>query len=105
MPIIAVVKVDANQILDGVLPEDEHYDFCMCNPPFFGSESETDSMSKARSPHREPPKNAPSGSGSELVVQGGELEFVKRIIKDSKKLHSIIRYISLLFVGKVEIIL
>jgi 23S rRNA A1618 N6-methylase RlmF len=85
------VKVDADQMLVGVLPENEHFDFCMCNPPFFGSESETDSMSKARSPHREPPKNAPTGSGSELVVQGGELEFVKRIITDSKKLHQSIR--------------
>jgi len=87
----SVVKVDPSKILSDVVKEGDEFDFCMCNPPFFGSESETNSMAKARSPHREPPKNAFSGSASELVVQGGELDFVKRIIADSKNLLKSVR--------------
>ncbi|XP_059480387.1 U6 small nuclear RNA (adenine-(43)-N(6))-methyltransferase isoform X2 [Neocloeon triangulifer] len=83
---ISVVKVDEEQFLVGVLEVEKTYDFCMCNPPFFACESETDSMSKSRSPHREPPKNAFSGSPSELVAVGGELKFIREIINDSKYL-------------------
>ncbi|CAB3380503.1 Hypothetical predicted protein [Cloeon dipterum] len=91
--LISIVKVeDEQKILVGVLPEGKTtYDFCMCNPPFFRSDSETNSMSKSRTILRDPPKNGFSGAKAELVAPGGELEFVRRIIADSKLLLTKIR--------------
>ncbi|XP_075220827.1 RNA N(6)-adenosine-methyltransferase mettl16-like isoform X2 [Lycorma delicatula] len=41
---------------------------------------------KDRSGHRLPPKNAHTGSSAELIASGGEVAFIKNIIKDSIKL-------------------
>ena len=54
----------------------EKVDFCMCNPPFFEDEDEV-------SPH---PSRACSGSSNEMITKGGEVKFVSRIIENSLKL-------------------
>lgn len=80
-------------LLEGVLNADTVYNFCMCNPPFFSSEEELDPKKVARTSSRPLPRNAHSGAPGELVCEGGELSFVNKIIQDSLKLKSQIRYI------------
>jgi len=66
---------------DGLLPValDEFYDFCMCNPPFHNfsnlnsSDDETDCA---------------KGVTCELYTAGGEVDFVKKIIRESERLRN-----------------
>ncbi|XP_068236173.1 RNA N6-adenosine-methyltransferase mettl16 [Palaemon carinicauda] len=57
-------------------------DFMMCNPPFFGSIEETDSMSKSRKDRGEP-RSAATGSVQETVTEGGEVSFICQMIDES----------------------
>ncbi|XP_013145089.1 PREDICTED: methyltransferase-like protein 16 [Papilio polytes] len=61
---------------------DLRFDFCMCNPPFYSNVQE---VLESRSPARPPPKNAFTGSPQELITEGGELEFCRKLIKESAK--------------------
>lgn len=64
-------------------------DFCMCNPPFFNSLDESnpsDSIKKNRTGRRPLPHNGKTGINCELIVDGGECEFVQRIIDESCQL-------------------
>eukprot|EP00898_Chlorokybus_atmophyticus_P003318 jgi/Chlat1/3988/Chrsp26S03981 len=63
----------AKGLLVGVVNDDERYDFCMCNPPFFESFEEVGAN----------PRTACGGSPAEMVTPGGEAAFVRRIIADS----------------------
>ncbi|XP_063826070.1 U6 small nuclear RNA (adenine-(43)-N(6))-methyltransferase [Ostrinia nubilalis] len=60
---------------------DQRFDFCMCNPPFYSSIQE---LCESRNPSRQPPKNGFTGSPQELVTEGGELEFCRKLIEESK---------------------
>lgn len=60
-------------VLVGVVNNDEHFDFCMCNPPFFESMEEAGQN----------PKTACGGTPEEMVCPGGERAFIMRIIEDS----------------------
>ena len=73
--------------------EQKAFDFCMCNPPFFISEFEA-SHGSARSEKRPQPTGVCTGAQTETVTGGGEVEFVKEIIKDSLILKEQIRCIS-----------
>ncbi|XP_067010726.2 U6 small nuclear RNA (adenine-(43)-N(6))-methyltransferase [Anabrus simplex] len=88
---ITVKAAGGDTLLKGVLEPDVVYDFCMCNPPFFSSEDELDPVSKSRSPSRHPPHNAPTGSVGEVVVEGGEVAFIVRLMKESKELGTAVR--------------
>lgn len=61
---------------------DEHYDFCMCNPPFHNYSNLNSSDYEAESA---------VGITSELFTIGGEVDFVKKIIKESEILQNSIR--------------
>lgn len=86
-----VVPVKGDAALVGVVGEDS-FDFTMCNPPFFGSSQELQPSYKARQLSRPKPKNAFCATMSEVVAKGGEVEFVSKIIKESKELNTQIRY-------------
>ncbi|KAG6452831.1 hypothetical protein O3G_MSEX007772 [Manduca sexta] len=58
------------------------FDFCMCNPPFYSSLQE---LYESRSPARPPPKNGFTGSPHELITEGGELKFCRKLLKESKE--------------------
>lgn len=88
---ISVKKVSSDTVLTSALDTGHHYEFCMCNPPFFSSEMELDPKLISRSPSRPLPHNARTGSMSELVSPGGEIGFIKRIIDDSKELKNLVR--------------
>ncbi|XP_071446343.1 U6 small nuclear RNA (adenine-(43)-N(6))-methyltransferase isoform X2 [Hetaerina americana] len=82
---IEVKRVDADVILNGVIDEGKQYTFTMCNPPFYGSEKDV-ITSDNRSSNRKPPSNSPTGSMGELVVDGGEVNFIRNMISDSEAL-------------------
>ncbi|KAK7319240.1 hypothetical protein RJT34_03958 [Clitoria ternatea] len=63
-------------ILVGVVRDDEKFDFCMCNPPFFESLEEAGLN----------PKTSCGGTFEEMVCAGGERAFITRIIEDSTEL-------------------
>ncbi|KAK2437715.1 23S rRNA (adenine(1618)-N(6))-methyltransferase [Trifolium repens] len=63
-------------ILVGVVRDDEKFDFCMCNPPFFESLEEGGLN----------PKTSCGGTSEEMVCSGGEKAFITRIIEDSTSL-------------------
>lgn len=94
---ITVKQVDAGTILKGALDMDHTYDFTMCNPPFFRSETEADSSSKSRSNSRTLPRNGKTGSLSEVVVQGGELAFIRQMIQESVEMRNMVKYVSVYY--------
>lgn len=69
-------------ILVGVVRDDEKFDFCMCNPPFFESLEEAGLN----------PKTSCGGTSHEMVCPGGERAFITRIIEDSTQLKQHFRY-------------
>lgn len=70
---------DADNVLAGVLDDGARFDFCMCNPPFYGSAAELNATHERRTG----PVGVNTGAAHEVVVEGGEVAFVDRIIRDS----------------------
>ncbi|RRT66270.1 hypothetical protein B296_00032289 [Ensete ventricosum] len=68
-------------VLVGVVKDDEKFDFCMCNPPFFESINEAGLN----------PKTSCGGTPEEMVYPGGEQAFVTQIINDSVVLRNSFR--------------
>lgn len=92
--LISVVQVSQSTFLLDIVNEDENFDFCMCNPPFFDCyENETESMplKKNRAVRINAAKMRASGSQHETASPGGEIEFIKNIISDSMKLRDRIK--------------
>ena len=85
---------DCNNIFKGIIREDDYFDFTMCNPPFHASQEEATAGSQrkinnlAKSTLRPTPKNTNvklnfGGQASELYCDGGEIKFIKTMIKES----------------------
>ncbi|XP_030041761.1 RNA N(6)-adenosine-methyltransferase METTL16 [Microcaecilia unicolor] len=93
--LIKVVKVPQKTLLMDALKEECEivYDFCMCNPPFFANQLEAKGVN-SRNPRRPPPSSVNTGGVTEIMAEGGELEFVKRIIHDSLQLKKRLRWYS-----------
>lgn len=58
-----------------------HLDFTMCNPPFYVSDEE---MERLTSEKELPPNATCTGAPNEMITQGGEIAFVKRMIRQSQ---------------------
>ncbi|XP_060237788.1 RNA N6-adenosine-methyltransferase METTL16-like [Meriones unguiculatus] len=93
--LIKVVKVPQKTLLMDALKEESEivYDFCMCNPPFFANQLEAKGVN-SRNSRRPPPSSVNTGGITEIMAEGGELEFVKRIIHDSLQLKKRLRWYS-----------
>ncbi|XP_033833327.1 RNA N6-adenosine-methyltransferase mettl16 isoform X1 [Periophthalmus magnuspinnatus] len=93
--LIKVVKVPKKTLLMDALKEETEivYDFCMCNPPFFANQLEAKGVN-SRNSRRPPPSSVNTGGVTEIMAEGGELEFVKRIIHDSLQLKKRLRWYS-----------
>ena len=75
-------------ILEGIVDDDTSYEFCMCNPPFYQDAVEREGDGSDRTgAHPSPLKMA----DHETVTEGGEVQFVSRILMDSLKLRTRIR--------------
>lgn len=77
-----VKRYHGSPILLGVVRDDEKFDFCMCNPPFFETIEEAGLN----------PKTSCGGTPEEMVCPGGEKAFITRIIEDSSILKHTFRY-------------
>lgn len=66
------------------------FDFCLCNPPFYDDSSSSDPP-KNRTGNRPGPRNAKTGCPVELSCDGGEVNFIRKIITASMKFKSRIR--------------
>ncbi|XP_042000229.1 U6 small nuclear RNA (adenine-(43)-N(6))-methyltransferase-like [Salvia splendens] len=75
---------DGPPVLLGSVKDGEHFDFCMCNPPFFETMEEAGLN----------PKTSCGGTPAEMVCSGGEHAFIKRIIEDSVTLKDRFRWYS-----------
>ncbi|KAB0366310.1 hypothetical protein FD754_010466 [Muntiacus muntjak] len=77
---IKVVKVSQETLLMDALKEESEIicDFCMCNPLFFASQC--------------PPSSVNTGRITDIRAEGGELEFVRKIIHDSLQLKKRLRW-------------
>jgi 23S rRNA (adenine1618-N6)-methyltransferase len=67
---------EPTRMLQGVLRDDERFDFLMCNPPFFSSLESTGLN----------PSRSAAATSSELVCPGGEEAFVSQLVRESKAL-------------------
>lgn len=78
------IKVVDRRAEDALVPLDElgleSVDFTMTNPPFYESE---DAMLQSAKQKSRPPCTACTGSVTEMVVEGGEVAFVSRILDES----------------------
>jgi 23S rRNA (adenine1618-N6)-methyltransferase len=76
---------DRSNLLHGIIQEGEHYDFIMCNPPFYSSKEEAEkaNLKKQRKLGTQEHGRNFSGMSHELWCNGGEALFVKRLIKES----------------------
>ncbi|GIY40211.1 RNA N6-adenosine-methyltransferase METTL16, partial [Caerostris extrusa] len=76
---IKIIKVNKGSILHEVLStNEENYDFCVCNPPFFENIEDI---------RKKPPgmkkKLDIFAKKEEIFSEGGEVSFVKQMLKDS----------------------
>ncbi|XP_023244769.1 U6 small nuclear RNA (adenine-(43)-N(6))-methyltransferase-like [Centruroides sculpturatus] len=80
---IKVIKVNSNNILQDVISNEEIcFDFTMCNPPFFNDQNDM-SVKISRTPRRSLPKSINTPSETEKSTEGGEIEFIKKMIDES----------------------
>lgn len=77
---------------------DHHYDFTLCNPPFYASEDE---MMESASAKTVPPNSACTGAPNEMICSGGEVAFVTQMIDESVLLRNDIKWFTSM-VGKLS---
>lgn len=63
----------------------------MCNPPFYRDEQD---IYDSQSSKTDLPAAACLGSENEMVTEGGEVQFVMRMIEESMDLKDAIRYVN-----------
>ncbi|OHX64252.1 23S rRNA (adenine(1618)-N(6))-methyltransferase RlmF [Flammeovirga pacifica] len=80
---------DVNSILKGLIVASDRIAFTMCNPPFYKNEKEALDASRRKNKNLKQ-KNGENrnfgGLNNELWVEGGELEFIIKMIDESTSL-------------------
>ena len=61
----------------------------MCNPPFYTSREEILASAEAKELE---PSGICTGAENEMIIAGGEVEFVRRMVKESLVLRTRCRY-------------
>lgn len=86
------IKLQKNKhnIFAGIIEPNDKFDFTMCNPPFHKNVQEalTGSNRKVSNLTKQKTTNATlnfAGQSNELWCEGGELEFIKKMILESEK--------------------
>ncbi|GBG77492.1 hypothetical protein CBR_g23939 [Chara braunii] len=90
---VGVCGMKLGHIFLGVVGEDECFDFCLCNPPFF----ESIELAKAN------PKTACGGTFEEMVCEGGEYAFIRGMIGESLILRRQIRWYTVMVGRKTDL--
>ncbi|KAI7818053.1 hypothetical protein BC939DRAFT_464205 [Gamsiella multidivaricata] len=88
---VIVVKNTSSLIFPDPLfkEDDERYDFCMCNPPFY--EDEQDIQDSLEDKEYLPSATC-QGTPNEMITAGGEVQFVKQMIDESRQWQTRIRW-------------
>jgi 23S rRNA (adenine1618-N6)-methyltransferase len=86
-------QTDPLKILAGIIRPDEFFDLTICNPPFHESAeaAQAGSQRKVRNLTGKPVSKAQlnfGGQADELWTEGGELEFIRKMIQESLKFKS-----------------
>jgi 23S rRNA (adenine1618-N6)-methyltransferase len=112
-------QLEPQHIFTGVVKPDEHFAFCMCNPPFHQSAEQAKAVSqrkirnltKNKSKRGSPVNNQKqsvalnfAGQSNELWCEGGELQFIQRMIAQSPEYANQIRWFSSLVSKKDNLI-
>lgn len=88
---VTLIKVNPETMLSGNIDTSLHYDFTMCNPPFFDSENCGPKSRSDKRPLPICPKSGGSASVTETAVKGGEVQFIKNLIKECQELKSSVK--------------
>lgn len=83
------LQADPNHFFKGVIKEKEVFDVSICNPPFHASkkDAEAGTMRKLRNLNKKSVNKKVlnfGGNASELIYEGGENEFIRKMILESK---------------------
>ena len=81
---------NSSKIFEGIIQEDDRVDLTICNPPFHGSakEARASSRKKIRNLTHYTNKDKTlnfGGQPNELWTEGGEVAFIKNMIRESKE--------------------
>jgi 23S rRNA (adenine1618-N6)-methyltransferase len=84
------LQKNKNNIFTGIIEKDDRFDFTMCNPPFHknAKEAQNGSNRKVSNLTKQKINDATlnfAGQSNELWCEGGELEFIKKMILESEK--------------------
>jgi len=84
------LQSNPNDIFNGIILKEERIDLTICNPPFHSSQAEAQSGTQRKLNNLNNRKNVKlklnfGGQNNELWCDGGEKEFVKRMIRQSKQ--------------------
>lgn len=93
----AVLQHNPQHIFAGIVKADDYFDACMCNPPFHASAQEAtkaninkqNKLAFNKAKHAKTAKTKAvnlnfGGQNGELWCEGGEVAFLKKMIKESK---------------------
>ena len=82
---------DAQHVFHGLLQAGERFDLTLCNPPFHASAAEASAGSRRKwknlgklDPRRKLPVLNFGGQSNELWCEGGEIAFVRRMVRESR---------------------
>ena len=83
------LQENPEQILRGIIQDDECFDACLCNPPFFESEASADlANTKKQEKHRKlgipysQDERTFAGRPNERYCEGGERGFIERLVAE-----------------------
>ncbi|QFG53364.1 23S rRNA (adenine(1618)-N(6))-methyltransferase RlmF [Chryseobacterium sp.] len=83
------LQPDADSVFHGIIGDGERFDFTLCNPPFHSSEEEAEKGTQRKVRNLTGKKAAEaelnfSGISQELIYPGGEIAFIRKMIKESR---------------------
>ena len=77
----------AEQVFTGMIREGEYFDLTLCNPPFYASQKEAEAQARRKWRNLKGRESSVErnfgGQSNELWCEGGELAFLKRLMRDS----------------------
>ena len=79
-------QTDNSKLFTGIIQPGEYFQFTMCNPPFYASEKDAVTETKRKQKNLAYSANAKrnfGGQANELWCNGGEVLFLKRMIRES----------------------
>ena len=90
-----------DEIFRGIVQPGEQFDLSVCNPPFHASMAESKAATERKIAKLNPGKKTKvvqnfGGQSAELIYEGGEQAFIRRMIQQSARIHSQCKWFSTL---------